>query len=297
MRKIYQNGDLLGPFKIKFIERDLKQRNKGTFICPYCQKNFSAYISNISTGKTSSCGCHTKQKISESVKKDISNQRFGYLTAIRDIGQQNGHRLWECKCDCGEYIKVPLSNLTSGNTTTCGRTKECDYAYKTSIKKQIPNLFNKKFGKLTVIKYIIKDKKVLWECKCDCGSIVYLEGRALTSWGVSSCGCLKSLGESLINQILTKYNISFEQQKSFPGCKDKGTLYFDFYLPDYNCCIEYDGIQHFYPIEYFGGEKALQETQKRDNIKNKYCRDNNIKIIRFSYKDIISEENILKAIQ
>jgi very-short-patch-repair endonuclease len=58
----------------------------------------------------------------------------------------------------------------------------------------------------------------------------------------------------------------------------------DFYLPDYNAVIEYDGIQHYQPIETFGGEKAFKSTKIRDEIKNTYCRENGIKMIRISYK-------------
>lgn len=67
-------------------------------------------------------------------------------------------------------------------------------------------------------------------------------------------------------------NIKFEKQKSFKDCvnpKTNSKLYFDFCLPDYNCCIEYDGRQHF--KEYSGSWDKLEDIQYRDNIKNQYC--------------------------
>ena len=70
-------------------------------------------------------------------------------------------------------------------------------------------------------------------------------------------------------------------------------LPFDFYLPNYNICIEYDGEQHFKPIKYFGGQKAFQSQQQKDEIKNKYCQDNKIKLIRISYMDYDNIEKIL----
>ena len=63
-------------------------------------------------------------------------------------------------------------------------------------------------------------------------------------------------------------------------------LKFDFYLPDYNCCIEYDGKQHFEPIDYFGGKNGFIKTQERDDIKNQYCKNNDIKLIRIPYTDL-----------
>lgn len=103
-------------------------------------------------------------------------------------------------------------------------------------------------------------------------------------------GCM-SLGEKYIYGILSKHNILFFTQYSFENCinpKTNCNLYFDFYIPKYNCCIEYDGKQHFEPVKFFGGEDFFKETQYRDEIKNQYCLKNNINLIRIKYdcKDI-----------
>lgn len=72
------------------------------------------------------------------------------------------------------------------------------------------------------------------------------------------------------------------------------TLPFDFYLPDYNLCIEFNGIQHYRAVEYFGGVKKFKAQQKNDKIKKKYCDDNNISLIIIRYNEII--EHKLKLI-
>ena len=82
----------------------------------------------------------------------------------------------------------------------------------------------------------------------------------------------------------------FENEKIFEGCKYKYVLPFDFYLTELNICIEYDGIQHFLPIEIWGGEETLIEQQKKDKIKNQFCKDNKIKLIRINYKQDINME-------
>lgn len=69
----------------------------------------------------------------------------------------------------------------------------------------------------------------------------------------------------------------------------KEYLPFDFYLPDYNCCIEYDGEQHIRATTLYGGEEGLKKVKLRDSIKNKYCKDNNIPLLRISHKE---NENI-----
>jgi very-short-patch-repair endonuclease len=78
-------------------------------------------------------------------------------------------------------------------------------------------------------------------------------------------------------------------KKKFKNCKNKKQLFFDFFLPDFNCCIEYDGIQHFEIVEFFGGEKSFNERLINDNIKNDFCEENNISLLRISYKDNINE--------
>ena len=70
-------------------------------------------------------------------------------------------------------------------------------------------------------------------------------------------------------------------------------LRFDFYLPEYNTVIEYDGEQHFKPVERFGGEKAFKTVQLHDNTKTKYCEDNDIRLLRISYKDKNNIQEIL----
>ena len=102
--------------------------------------------------------------------------------------------------------------------------------------------------------------------------------------------CIESKGENTIREILETNNIKYISQKSFNGCTYKRKLKFDFYLYDKNICIEYDGIQHFEPNDFFGGKKYFNETKKKDNIKNIFCSKNNIKLIRISYKDDIKSK-------
>jgi hypothetical protein len=98
-----------------------------------------------------------------------------------------------------------------------------------------------------------------------------------------------SSGELLIENLLVKSKIKFQKQHKFLDCNNtrQGTacrqLPFDFYLPKYNCCIEYDGEQHFKPKEFFGGEEGFLRRQQLDKIKDQYCKDNGIKLIRIPY--------------
>jgi very-short-patch-repair endonuclease len=95
--------------------------------------------------------------------------------------------------------------------------------------------------------------------------------------------CISSKGENLILEFLKNNNIKYIQQYKFDDCKFIKNLFFDFYLPDFNFCIEYDGIQHYHPINWFGGEEKLKLQRQKDEIKNSYCKNKNISLIRFNY--------------
>ena len=108
--------------------------------------------------------------------------------------------------------------------------------------------------------------------------------------------CSQSHGETFVASFLKEHSIEYEFQKRFKDCRDKYTLPFDFYIPTLNYCIEFDGIQHFEPVDYFGGEKAFKEVQRRDGIKTKYCKEKGIKLLRIRYDEDVEEKlnSILK---
>jgi very-short-patch-repair endonuclease len=110
----------------------------------------------------------------------------------------------------------------------------------------------------------------------------------------SGCqSCVSSKGEKLIRQFLIKNKIQYNEQKKFNECKNIRELPFDFYLPKLNICIEYDGAQHFNPIDKWGGEDRFNDIKNNDNIKNEFCLNNKIKLLRISYKDYDKIDNIL----
>lgn len=102
--------------------------------------------------------------------------------------------------------------------------------------------------------------------------------------------CNESSGEKIIRNYLTENHIEFSGQKIFKRCRNKRPLRFDFWLPEYNCCIEFDGEQHFKPHSW-KGETAEQKqlnlyrVQLLDKIKNNFCFENNIRLLRIPYKN------------
>lgn len=223
----------------------------------------------------------------------LVGQRFGHLTVIKDTGKRL-HRsiIWECKCDCGNIHEVTSNNLNGGQTNSCGK-QNCPYH------KTYKNLKGQKFGKLTALQPTsMKDSNhMYWLCLCECGNTKEVASNHLQRGDVQSCGCIKiSIGETNIKQILEDNNINYLKEYSFSDLKNKRTLRFDFAIIENEQVvrlIEFDGLQHFQEQEYF--THNLTETQKNDNIKNEYCKTNNIPLVRIPYweRDNITLEMLL----
>lgn len=99
-----------------------------------------------------------------------------------------------------------------------------------------------------------------------------------------------SYAEDLISNILDNWGYKYNREYTFDGCKDKHVLPFDFYLEDFNTCIEYDGKHHYEPV--FGVDN-LEVMKRHDAIKSKFCEDNNIHLIRIPYWEYDDIENFL----
>lgn len=135
------------------------------------------------------------------------------------------------------------------------------------------------------------NKKIKIRCK-NHDFIFYQIGYAHLSKRQGCPLCKKSKGELTIKKWLDEHNIKYTPQKTFNDCKFILPLPFDFYLHEENICIEYDGLQHYKPIKFYGGEKGFKKRQQYDKIKNEYCESKNIILLRIKYNEKI--ENKLK---
>lgn len=231
----------------------------------------------LSAGTVTKCEqCAKIQKhIKKGSSKNLIGQKFGTLLVLEETLYRtlNGGVKWKCKCDCGEVVYIETNSLISGNSTTCGA----------SIHKA-KDWTGHKFGSLTALEIINRQDSAghfYWKCKCDCGNIIETTTHCLVTGRTQSCGCIKSRGEQ---QIIIYLNILFPSnyigQKRFDNLP---LLKFDFYINN-KYIIEYDGEQHFkYRNEGWNTYEHLQKTRERDLIKNKYCFDNNIPLIRIPY--------------
>lgn len=235
---------------------------------------------------------------------DITGQKFGNLLVLSNAGKKDGKcYYWHCLCDCGKEIDVIGTSLRNGNTKSCGCQKYSGlkkYNLEQSETHFIP--LGTKFGKLTVIEdlgfkpaYTGSLKNRRWyKCLCDCGNDCEASGNQLTQNSKLSCGkCLISKGEEKIKQILIDNNCIFNQEVIFPQLLNQSgkRLRFDFVVYNLdgsiNRIIEFDGRQHYSgPEAIWSKGQNLQQIQEYDNIKNNFCKNNNIKILRIPYWEL-----------
>lgn len=143
-----------------------------------------------------------------------------------------------------------------------------------------------------VDEYVDNGTPIYHRCKID-GYIWKISPHNVLS-GTNCPKCGGYSGEKCVAEWLDKNQINYIKQYRFNDCCDKKQLPFDFYLPDQRCAIEYDGQQHFMPIDFAGkGEEwslnQLQITQFHDKIKTEYCMDNDISLLRIRYDENIED--------
>ena len=287
--------------KLTALYRDNDDRRKYVCLCD-CGNTKSIFRNSLVRGRTVSCGCHKKEKISQTLTIDLTGQRFDRLTVIgKNISDSKYHEVcWDCMCDCGNKITVVSSSLRKGITKSCGCLRS-----EITSKRFSLNLIGRQFDKLTVIdrveNYVSESGSQYsqWKCLCKCGCTKIVRGHDLVRGSVSSCGCLISKGEEAIRKILHDKDIIFDTQYTFSDLKsDKGrALRFDFAIfdnHDLRCLIEYQGQQHYNENAWFG----KQQREVTDDLKRRYCIDNHIKLYEISYKDNINEkiEEIIKTL-
>ena len=223
--------------------------------------------------------------------KNLIGKKFGKLTVLeRAENATDGHAQWKCQCDCGNIVIVNSSSLQrkgSKATKSCG----CNRIQKAKIKgniNRIKDRTNQRFGKLVALQCIGGNgHSALWRCKCDCGNENFITTAAhLVTGNTKSCGCSTSIGEDIIASILQSNNIIFEKQKTFKDCilNTGGFGRYDFFLPNQNRLIEYDGEIHFsFNNSGWNTEQNFTRIQESDNIKNKWAAAHNIPLVRIPY--------------
>ena len=237
--------------------------------------------------------CHGNVKLSKEEIVEMSNRLWNneYEILSKEVHYDKKSKIRHTLCGY-EYDQMIFSHLRGYSCPKCaGNAKHT----KESIQEKSNKIHNNEYEILSEIggnsysKIIIKHK--------DCGR----EFTQVINDHLSGCGCSfcnLSKFENFIDTLLTQNKVNFNTQKTFEGCKFKNKLKFDFYLVDKNICIEFDGIQHFKSIRFFGGDKSFELQKIKDKIKNEFCEKEGIKLIRFRYDQSLEyiKEEVYKLI-
>ena len=218
--------------------------------------------------------------------RDLTGQKFNRLTVLYPLKERKNHSVvWHCKCDCGNECDVVSPSLVNNKTKSCGcLKKESDRKPKGNVK----DLLGQKFGHLTVIERAGSDHRgeAKWECECDCSAHTHIIvlGSNLRTGHTTSCGCeRRSKGELKVAELLNNNNISFVQEYKAFQFANKKWAKFDFYVNN-QYLIEYDGETHYLSnLHGWHNKEQLNAQQERDIIKNQWCKENNIPLIRIPY--------------
>lgn len=197
----------------------------------------------------------------------------GYNLPIEDY--VNGSTKIKHKCNnCGNiYKQTPSHHLHGQGCPVCkGSFLKTNQKYYKECKEKGLDLPNGN--------YINAQTKITHTCS---RGHVYKQRPYSHLEGYGCPICNESHGERYIMNYLDEHNIKYESQKRFHDLKDKTYLSYDFYLPDYNTLIEYQGIQHYKEKEFFGGKKQFEKQQLHDKLKRKYAKNNGYKLLELKY--------------
>lgn len=251
---------------------------------------------HLTSGHTKSCGCYKKKFAFD----DITGKHFGRLIVLEyDHSDNKGHTYWKCQCECDTIKIIRKDGLVNGSVISCG----C-YKNEQTTQRQFKDLSNQQFDRWRVISHqgFDKNHSALWLCECECGTQREVAASSLISGKSRSCGCVKSHGERRISELLNEYRIPFTTEQSFSDCYFADTnriAKFDFYVNN-EYLIEYDGLQHFNSGTGWNTPEKFQKTLEHDKIKNQWCQEHNIPLIRIPYtryKDLIIDDLLLSTSQ
>ena len=261
-----------------------KKDNRNLYKCKcVCGNEVLKRKRELVSGRAVSCGCR-RRNASDSHKHLIGTTIGSWYVLDIFYDDKLGEVKAKCQCKCGTVKDVNIYNLINNQTKDCGCGRK-EMLSETRTK----NLVGQKFGRLTVLELLDESNKFnrrQYRCKCDCGNETIVTGSLLLNGHTSSCGCLISGWNAYIGNILTNLNINYIPEYSV---WINGAMYrFDFYLPEYNTIIEYDGQHHYMPIKFGNWDDEytianLKKTQQHDEIKSQYCYDNRINLIRIPY--------------
>ena len=283
-------GQKFNKLTVIGFAKDKNGRNRYLCQCD-CGNKVLVYKDRLISGRQKSCGCLRVDPVKK--YNYLIGQKINKWT-ILEIKNDKRNCYAVCMCECGTIKEVNIYNLINNKTKDCGCGRR-----KMLTETKTKNLIGMRFGKLVAEELLPDSNKFnrrQYRCKCDCGNEIIVPSGSLLNGHTQSCGCLNSYYNMYIDVLLTKIGVVHEPE--YTVMIDGHKYRYDFYLPDYNAFIEYDGEQHYTPVN-FGKwneeelQKHFQEIQEHDRIKNIYCEQYKINLLRIPYWEKQNIETIV----
>jgi hypothetical protein len=254
-------------------------------ICPYHHTFKQKANSHLNGHGCPYCGGTSKNDNEKFISKSIEVHGGKYDYSLVEYINNNTKVKIICN-EHGIFEQRPNNHMRNQGCPYCGGSKQLTTE---DFIRRSNEIHNYKYD-YKLVKYNNNRIKVDIICH-DHGVFSQSPKEHLKGSGCTKCYISK--GEIKISKYLDEFKIEYQMEKKF---EDLGQKRFDFYLPNLNICIEYDGIQHFEPVEFFGGKDKFNKLQMSDEMKNQYCKVNNIGLIRIPYWDYDNIEERLKSI-
>jgi len=302
----YSDEYYINHIKDLKLPYDIININGGEKITMSCKKhgNFTANFTTIRRSKKSRCPNCRKEENTQGTKKDTESfiirakevqgdkcdySKINYVDHKTDV---------EIICNtCGKLFKQkPSAHLSGKGCSNCwtNRNREDKIQNRVSVEEvsKICNIIFNNTLDFSRSECVTSNDKMEVFCKKCNSSFTQYKCHLVRGVGCQRCSKeeKESKPEKRITKILLDKGIEFNKEHSFDGCVYKKKLRFDFFIPNINTCIEYQGEQHYRPIEIFGGIKAYELQIEKDNVKREYCKNNNIQLIEIAYSDNIEEK-------
>lgn len=296
----YSNEEFLQKLKkinpnIELLEEYTKNNVKIEVKCKKCGYKWKVTPNKLLSSKS---GCPKCAGQISMVTEQFREKLKSWNPNVTSIGEFKGVDVkTKIKCNiCGHEWDTTPSHLKEGRGCPVCARKHLSSLYVKTQEEFIKEM--KEIDPTIEIVGEYKNNKTKIKCKCkDCRYEWEASPSNLLKYrGCPACSMSK--GEKFIKYHLEQNNIDFEAQKKFPKCKNIRELPFDFYLPKYNCCIEFDGQQHYAPATYFvkdeeKAEQIYKDTKMRDLIKDNFCKENNIVLFRIPYWKVNNISEVL----
>lgn len=253
----------------------------------FCEKHYFVSIHNLLVKKQFCCPCCGRKKSAQAHRKDEKYLKIldEYELTLVDSYEGCRKNLYMLTND-GYYIKSSLYSISRGANIY-------DTVFNVVNKYSFDNMKHWLSLNLPELELISKEyfgAKENYDIKCSCGEIYKANWKSLRLGIKTRCPkCQHSISkiELLVQNWLIEHHVDFLSQYSFEECRNIKLLRFDFYVPALNLCIEVDGEQHFKPVSFNGDKNAANENymnqKKRDEIKNIFCEEHKIKLLRIPF--------------